>query len=187
MVNHLLVKSVLIELFIIFLTTKSCGQNSDSIITFIPISFKRITTPGPNNFNPEKQKRWITIDKVTVETFNTELTPIEEELAQVESREIRALLERDTTVLKTIWLQDFTLDEPHNKVHHDQNPLPHYLSLGRRIEQITIVDDFAYVLGFEYAVRVNLDGNVDTQIMRNYSHMWKKEFFTWSLTTKTYD
>jgi hypothetical protein len=148
------------------------------------ISAKPITTTGLGNFTPDKKKRWIRIDEVLVETFNITLTPIEEQLARAESGEIKALLKRDTTALKNTWLRDFTLDEPHNKVHHDQNPLPHYLSLHRRIEKILIAGNHAYVSGVEYAVQIQEDSTVNTQVARKYTHMWIKAPSGWKLATK---
>lgn len=151
------------------------------------ISYKPINTDNPINFSPDKQKRWIKIDEVVVETFNIALTPIEEQLARAESGEVKALIKRDTTALKNIWLQDFTLDEQLNRVHYDPNPLPHYLSLNRKIEKILVIDNRAYVSGMEYAVQVQDNNKVNTQVTRKYVHLWKKELFGWKLATKTYE
>lgn len=164
---------------------QSLGQ--DCIHLSRPASFKTINTTVLGNFTGEKQKRWIKIDDVVVETSNIALTPIEETLARAESMEIRALLKRDTVALKSIWLRDFTLDELHNKVHHDPNPLPHYLSLHRRIEKILITVDHAYVSGTEYAVRVKEGNTVDSQVEHKYTHMWIKELFGWELASKSYN
>lgn len=148
------------------------------------ISTKPITTTGLGNFNPDKRKRWIGVDNVIVETLNIALNPIEEQLARAESGEIKALLKRDTSALKNTWLRDFTLDEPHNRVHQDHNPLPHYLSLHRRIEKMLITGDHAYVSGVEYAVQIQQDNTVNTQVVRKYTHMWIKEWSGWKLATK---
>jgi hypothetical protein len=185
--TRLFLYTVLTVLCSVTLMGYSFGQVTDSIHPTSPIPFKSITTNGLSNFSPEKRKRWINMDRVTVETFNIALTPVEEELARAESIEIRALVERDTAVLKTIWMRDFTLDEPHNTVHRDRNPLPQYLSLHRRIEKLTLVDDHAYVTGIEYAVHVSPDGKVNTLYTRNYSHMWVKKLFDWKLATKGYE
>jgi hypothetical protein len=151
------------------------------------ISSKSITTSGLGSFNPDKKKRWIRIEEVVVETFNIALTPREEQLARAESGEIKALLERDTTALKNIWLKDFTRTEFHNKVLRDPNPLPHYLSLHRRIEKILIVGNHVYVSGTEYEVQVQDNSHVNTQVARKYTHLWIKELFGWRLATKTYE
>ncbi|MBX2957496.1 MAG: hypothetical protein KF846_15130 [Cyclobacteriaceae bacterium] len=145
--NHLSVafKVALIICTALLSKAQAFGQGPDSIFLSGPTSFKTLTTTRLSNFTGEKQKRWIKIDDVVVETSNIALTPVEETLAKAESVEIRALLKRDTVALKRIWLRDFTLDELHNKVQHDPNPLPHYLSLNRRIEKILITGDHAYV------------------------------------------
>lgn len=186
--NHLVAfKAALIVCTVFHSKAQSFGQGTDSIHSSRPASFKTINTTGLSNFTGEKQKRWIKIDDVTVETLNIALTSVEETLARAESMEIRALLKRDTVALKSIWLKDFTLDELHNKVHHDPNPLPHYLSLHRRIEKIFVTSDHAYVSGTEYAVQLKEGINVDTQVARKYAHMWIKELFGWKLATKTYE
>ncbi|MBX2964212.1 MAG: nuclear transport factor 2 family protein [Cyclobacteriaceae bacterium] len=140
----------------------------------------------PHQLQPDKRKKWIRVDEVIVETLNISLTQLEEQLARAESGEIKALLNRDTTALKNIWLQDFTLIESHNEVHHDHNPLPHYLSLHRRIEKILVTGDHAYVSGIEYAVQVKEGSSVDTQVEQKYTHMWIKELFGWRLATKSF-
>ncbi|MBL7843712.1 MAG: nuclear transport factor 2 family protein [Cyclobacteriaceae bacterium] len=187
--NHLSVafKVALIICTALLSKAQAFGQGPDSIFLSGPTSFKTLTTTRLSNVIGEKQKRWIKIDDVVVETSNIALTPVEETLAKAESVEIRALLKRDTVALKRIWLRDFTLDELHSKVQHDPNPLPHYLSLNRRIEKILITGDHAYVSGIEYAVQVKEGNSVDTQVARKYTHLWIKELFGWRLATKNYD
>jgi len=187
MSNRLLLYAVLTVLYQVVLIDRSFGQATDSIHPPSLIPYKTSTTNGLSNFSPEKQIRWISMDRVTVETYNLQLTAIEEELARAESMEIRALVDRDTTILKTIWMRDFTLDDSHNTVHRDRNPITDYLTLHRRIENIMLVDSHAYVTGQEYAVYVTKDGNVTTLITRNYSHMWVKKLFAWKLATKSYE
>jgi hypothetical protein len=167
------------------MTDRSFGQSTNNIPSFNPVSFKNITTTGLSNFSPDKRKRWIIIEEVTVETFNLQLTSAEEELSRWESLEIRALLKRDTTALRNIWLRDFTLDEPHNKIHIDSNPIPNYVSLWRLIDRFTVSDNHAYVTGVEYAIQLNHDGR--EQIKRKYTHLWVKKLWTWKLAAKTYE
>lgn len=183
MLNPLPVKIALTLLFSVLLNI-AFGQNKDQSTITVR---KPITTTGLSNFSPNKQIRWIRIDEVAVETFNLALTPIEEQLARAESAEIKALLRRDTSALKNIWLQDFTRDKPHNKVLHDPNPLPQYLSINRRIEKILLTGVHAYVSGMEYAVQIQEDNTVDTQVAQKYTHLWIKELFGWRLASKRYD
>lgn len=183
MLNPLPVKIALTLLFSVLLNI-AFGQDKEQPTITVR---KPITTTGLSNFSPNKQIRWIRIDEVAVETFNLALTPIEEQLARAESAEIKALLRRDTSALKNIWLQDFTRDKPHNKVLHDPNPLPQYLSINRRIEKILLTGNHAYVSGMEYAVQVRDFSTVNTQIARRYTHLWIKELFGWGLATKSYN
>lgn len=183
MLNPLPVKIALALLFLIWLNI-AFGQDKEQPTITV---HKPINITSLSNFSPNKQKRWIRIDEVVVETFNLALTPTEEQLARAESTEIKALLKGDPTALKNIWLQDFTRDKTYNKVHHDQNPLPHYLSLHRRIEKILIVGNHVYVSGTEYAVQVQDNSHVNTQVARKYTHLWIKELFGWRLATKTYE
>lgn len=184
--NRPLLKITLTVLILVLQLNLVSGQDKEEDQSST-ISSKPITTTGLGNFNPDKKKRWIRIDEVLVETFNLALTPIEGQLARAESGEIKALLERDTLVLKNIWLQDFTLGEPHNKVHHDQNPLPHYLSLHRRIEKILIAGNHVYISGTEYGVQIQDNNTVNTQVARKYTHMWIRNSSGWGLATKNYD
>lgn len=187
MYNILYLCGVLTALCSVILIDRSFGQVTDSIHSLSPTSFKTINTTGLSNFTGKERNQWIKIDDVTIETPNIGLTPIEKALARAESMEIKALLNRDTLALKSIWLRDFTLVELQNKVYHDPNPLPHYLSLHRRIENILMTDDHAYVSGTEYAVQIKEDGKVDTEVAQPYTHMWLKELFGWKLAAKTYE
>ena len=183
MLNPLPVKIALALLFLIWLNI-AFGQDKEQPPTTIQ---KPINITSLSNFSPNKQKRWIRIDEVVVETINLALTPTEEQLAQAESTEIKALLKRDPTALKNIWLHDFTQAEPHNKVHNDTNLLPHYLSLHRRIERILIAGNHVYVSGMEYAVQIKEENTVQTQVAQKYTHLWIKELFGWRLASKRYD
>ncbi len=185
MFNWLNMKYVFLSIFSVLLIDHAFGQTKE--ITFTTHSFKSINTTGLSNFIGEKQKRWVKIDDVVVETSNIALTPVEETLARAESMEIKAVVKHDTVALKRIWLRDFTFDEQHNKVHHDRNLLPHYLSLHRRIEKIFVTGDHAYVSGTEYAVAIMEGSRVDSQVERKYSHLWVKELFGWKLASKSYN
>lgn len=187
MTYKLFLNSILTALFLAILFDYAIGQVPDRVHSPSPITYKNITVRDIGNFSPGQQKRWIKIDRVIVATFNLHLTSAEEEVARCESQEIIALLERDSTTLKTIWMRDFTLDEPRSKVHRDHNPLPHYLSLSRKIERITILDNHAYVSGVEYSVNVNQYRDNDVLSTRNYTHLWVRKLFDWKLATKTYD
>lgn len=130
--------------------------------------------------------RWISKDHVTIVTTKLRLTSIEEEILELESQECKALLKRDTTALKNIWLRDFTLDEPQNELYLGKNPIPYYVVIHRTIEKFIILDNTIYLSGYENTGRLKSDGKVEAPIVQKFTHVWTKKQFKWKLLNKTY-
>lgn len=182
-------KLIFTLLISILLINWTFGQNVDSTTTHktfnsFNTSFKGINSNSGSVMDSRKQKQLVIKDNVTIETYNLQLTLIETEISDMESTECKALLKRDTSALKNIWLRDFTLDEPQNELHTGKNPIPYYVSLNRTIEKFTILDNVVYTSGHEYIQRLKSDGKIDEPINKEFSHMWTKKFGTWKLSTK---
>ncbi len=176
-----------IILFIIVTTTRTFSQTTDTTTTFKTLDssntlFKGIQSNG--EFNSGKQKVIIVRDNVVIESNEFQLNLIENEIADIESSEIKALLKRDTAALKKIWSRDFTLEEPQNKVNFEKNPLPRYVSLNRTILKITILDNVVYTSGREYSQLLRRDGRLDDPIERDFFHTWKNRYGVWRMSTK---
>ena len=138
-------------------------------------------------YDARGNKRWLSKDHITIVTNKLRLTSLEEEISELEFLECKALLSRDTTALKNIWLKDFTLDDPQNELHLVKNPIPYYVGIHRTIEKFTILDNHIYVSGYENTGRLKGDGKVEASIIQKFTHVWTKELFTWKLASKNYE
>jgi hypothetical protein len=176
----------------VILTNMSSGQTIDSTYTLktsdsFNTSSKDASPIISSFYDGRGQKRWFSKEHIIIETNKLQLTSIEEEISESESKECRALLKRDTTALKDIWLRDFTLDEPQNEIQISKNPIPYYLSLYRIIEKFTFNHNVMYTTGVEYMIRLRSDGKVEEQIKRKFTHVWTRKLFTWRLSSKNYE
>lgn len=185
-------RTLLILLVSILLTNRTSGQPADSTHTHDTThpftNLQQDERPLLQGYYDAKgSKRWISKDHITMVTHKLRLTPMEDEILEMESRECRALLKRDTTALKEIWLRDFTLDEPQNELHLGKNTIPYYVGIHRTIEKVTILDTVIYISGHENVGLLKGDGKVVAPIFRQFNHAWTKKLFSWKLASKTYE
>lgn len=173
------------------LTNWALGQIPDS--TAIPkttksftTSYKEVSPVIGGFFYGRGQKWWFNKDHISIETNKLQLTAIEEEISELESKECKALLKRDTAALKYIWVMDFTLDEPQNEILVSKNPIPHYLSLHRVIEKFIVLDDVVYTSGYENVGRLTSDGTIHRLTNRRFTHVWIKKLVGWRLLSVDY-
>jgi hypothetical protein len=137
------------------------------------------------SFRTEKQKKYIINDNIVFATYNLTPTVQEQEIADLEGRECKALKERDAAALKQLWSRDFTLDTQQNQLTDGQNAIPNYMSIGRMIENITILDaNTISTSGTESSQQVKNGKIENTQ--HTFFHTWMRKFGTWKLTTKSY-
>jgi hypothetical protein len=133
------------------------------------------------------QKRIVSNDKVALWTENMVLTAYETEIMNMESREIEALLRRDTSSLRKIWSRDFTLDDTNNgQVMSSNNPLPFYVSLHRLIEGLTKIENIVSAHGYETYQLLKPNGKPAPPVRRSFSHMWIRKNGEWTLLTKSH-
>lgn len=116
-----------------------------------------------------------------------QLSPIENQILDIEGLERNALLKRDTMALRQIWLRDFTLDSPRNKVMTGKNPLPYYVVLSRLVERCTPVGDLIFTSGVEIVQELNPNGQLAPQIKQKFFHTWTNQFGRWRLSTNTHE
>jgi hypothetical protein len=110
---------------------------------------------------------------------------LENEIIDLESRECKALKERDPATLHQLWSRDFTLDNQQNKLVDSQNALPNYMSIGRMVEKIAVLDiNMVTTSGTESYQQVK-GSKIETN-QRKFFHTWTRRFGTWKLTTNSY-
>lgn len=159
-------------------TLTTSAQNADSAST--SSSFGNSLT-----YRTEKQKKYVFNENIVLATYNLQTTPQEQEIMDLEGRECKALKERDAATLKQLWSRDFTLDTQQNQLVDGQNALPNYMSIGRMIEHLTVLDaNTVSTSGTESSQQVK-NGKVENT-QRAFFHTWTRKFGTWKLTTKSY-
>jgi len=124
-------------------------------------------------------------DNVVFKVHDLQMSKIENEITDLESRECGAVKKRDTLVLIRLWARDFTLDKKQNEVVYSKHALPNYMSLTRMIENLTVVDSSTvFTSGYEMFQEIKDDWKVEPPAKRNYSHTWTRRNGLWKLTTK---
>lgn len=121
---------------------------------------------------------------LTVKSNSTTLIGKELEISQMEEKECNAVLKGNTTLLRSIWARDFTLDEPQNKVNASKNGLTTYLRFSRMIEQINDIGDTVFTSGYEEFLPITEETKL-TSVKRTFFHTWKKSGLQWRLVTNT--
>lgn len=123
---------------------------------------------------------------VILATSNLVPTLVENQIIDSENRECKALLDRDTAALRTLWLRDFTLDAPQNDLLLGNNPIPYYVSLSRFVQKFTILDNMVITSGTESFILLNTNGKVEERKERAFTHTWSRQGFSWRLSTKSH-
>ncbi|HTJ52457.1 MAG TPA: hypothetical protein VL443_23520 [Cyclobacteriaceae bacterium] len=135
----------------------------------------------------EKQKKLIVKDNITFTTYSFQLSPIENEILDAEALECKALLKRDTSILKNIWARDFTLDDSSTKIlMNGKNPLPYYAYLSRFVESFSTMGNIVYTSGYESFQQLKANGELEAVARRNYAHTWTRKYGVWKLSARTY-
>lgn len=117
-----------------------------------------------------------------------QLSFVEELIVNLESDECEALRKRDHLALRRLWAKDFTVQQKQNKLVTNDNPLPNYLSFGRMIEKISVVDSVtALTSGYEIYQEFTTGVNTTPCTIRKFFHAWTKQNGLWKLSTKTHD
>jgi hypothetical protein len=131
------------------------------------------------------QKHVVSRGNVAIWVKNPLMTMEENQISDLESKEIEALIKRDTATLRKIWNRDFTLDEATNNLTiTSNNPLPFYISLNRLVESLTNIESMISVNGKETYQLLSPNGKPGDVITRPFSHMWIQKNGEWKLLTK---
>jgi hypothetical protein len=156
----------------------SFAQDADSVSSSGPF--------GSNlRFQTKNQNIYVTRENIAFMSNNLQPSALENEIIDLESRECKALKERDPATLHQLWSRDFTLDNQQNKLVDSQNALPNYMSIGRMVEKIAVLDiNMVTTSGTESYQQVK-GSKIETN-QRKFFHTWTRRFGTWKLTTNSY-
>jgi len=105
--------------------------------------------------------------------------------------EVRAILTKDTVMLKKLWDRDYVVNNPDNKVVlANANPLDRPVltkprtSFTREVEHITVRGDIAFSMGNETVVPAgDLPASGQT-VKRRYTNIWMKVDGDWKLVAR---
>ena len=140
--------------------------------------------PGLSSITPEK--KWISVgEHVMLHTANFQRSDIERVIVDLEARECKALLKRDTLALREIWTRDFTLDEAMDKVISEKNALPYYISVSRMIETFSAAGNLVFTSGYEILQQLSPHGKLEDPVKQSFFHTWTNRNGIWKLSTKT--
>lgn len=122
-------------------------------------------------------------------TYNTyaQNSSVEATIRNLEQLESRAVLEKDTTTLRKLWSDDYTVNSPANRVvTGGKNTLDRPVinqadnaSFTRTVEHVVI--NGGYAMGHEVVVPKS---NNATPINRRYTNVWLLEKDQWKLIAR---
>jgi hypothetical protein len=137
-----------------------------------------LKAPGPTQ---------IIVSKENIVFYSTALvvSPLEKEIAELESRECDAVKKQDGVTLRSLWARDFSLDKKQNEIVTGNNALPNYLSFSRVVEKITTLNaNMVCTSGYELYREITNSSKLQPTARRTYFHTWKRENGIWKLTSK---
>jgi hypothetical protein len=150
-------------------------------------SYSSLNNSSVNNSLHSKKQKFLTIKgNITFTSGNLQLSPLENEISDLEALECNAMLTRDAGALKKVWARDFTLDEPVTEMVNDNDVLPYYASLSRMIENFSEIGDTAFTSGHELVQRIELNKKLEEPVRKEFFHTWTRKNGVWKLTTKTH-
>lgn len=115
----------------------------------------------------------------------------EEEIKKLEQMEVRAVLTKDTVMLKKLWDKDYVVNNPDNKVVlANANPLDRPVltkartSFTREVEHITVRGDIVFSMGNETVVPAGDLPKLGQTVKRRYTNIWMKVNGDWKLVAR---
>jgi len=115
----------------------------------------------------------------------------EDEIRRLEQLEVRAIMERDTKTLRTLWDAAYVVNNPDNKVVEakpDPTDRPVLqkarTSMTRTPEKITFRGDFAFAMGRETIVPGEGQPRAGQTVNRRYTNIWMKQSDGWKLVAR---
>ncbi|HTL08538.1 MAG TPA: nuclear transport factor 2 family protein [Chitinophagaceae bacterium] len=108
----------------------------------------------------------------------------------LEQKSKKAILEKDSATLHTLWAPDFLVNAPTNKVVKGEQVAMvmrgqiSYSSFTGEIEEMLVTGDFVITMGHETVVPLAGSPNAGQNIQRRYTHIWKKTKDSWLLIAR---
>lgn len=113
---------------------------------------------------------------------------IKEKISSLELKETRAVVDKNLEVLKSVWAEDFMVNNPFNEVIHDRQEVLNrvesgfinYSSFEREIESMRILGDIVIVMGKETIMPLS-GYSAGKKYNRRYTNIWKQEDDEWRI------
>lgn len=114
---------------------------------------------------------------------------LEQKIRDLEQQEIAALLRDDLTAVRAHWAEDYTVNNPFNRVvKAGEGPINAgtltYSSFVREIESVQIHGGTVIVMGRETVVPKGSSPDAGKTIHRRYTNIWMKRNSRWLLTAR---
>ena len=125
-------------------------------------------------------------------SLQAQTSNIDSTIRALEKQEVKAVLQRDTSVLKGMWAPDYTVNSPMNGIQGggkstlDRPVLrrTNYLKFDRNIEKILVKGDVVISMGNELLVEKGTNGQPGRTIKRRYTNTWMKQNNAWQLIAR---
>ncbi len=117
---------------------------------------------------------------------------VEAEIRRLDHAEAQALLQRDSTTLRRLWANDFTVNNPRGGITRGSNEVValirngiiDYSAFDRQIEVILPHGASVIVMGSERIVPGRKAPLAGQRVLRRFTHFWMKRNGEWRLTAR---
>ena len=117
---------------------------------------------------------------------------LEQQIRKLDAAEADGLLNKDVAVLKKLWAEDFTVNNPRNSITNGsqgvlaliENGTIDYSSFVREIETILFHGNTIITMGLETIKPVGKAPFAGQTVRRRYTHFWMKRNGKWLLTAR---
>ncbi len=115
----------------------------------------------------------------------------ETEIRVLEQREVRAIVERDSASLRTLWDKDYVVNAPDGRiVRATPDPLDRPVmqrartTFTRDVEQVLIKGDVAFSMGRETVVPAGNSPSAGQVVHRRFTNIWIRQAGAWKLSAR---
>jgi hypothetical protein len=113
-------------------------------------------------------------------------------IRRLDHSEAEGLLHRDSTALRKLWAEDFTVNNPRNSITRGsegvialiRNGTIDYSTFVRDIETILFHENTVIVMGSETLTPVNRSPFAGQTLRRRFTHFWMRRDGEWRLTAR---
>ena len=117
---------------------------------------------------------------------------VEQTIRRLELAESDAVLRGDVAALEKLWAEDFTVNNPQNRISRGRKEvldrvrsgLLGYSSFVREIESVGFHGDTVIVMGLEVLTPTGNDPRAGQTLRRRYTNIWMKRKGNWLLTAR---